>query len=123
MLIFIFVFPVASTLISINFLYFISTADSLTSGGRSSSASIEDESLPQKVLFRPIKSAPLTPPKQQTEGSIPSYRTIYFRLIFKELYFLFFLGGILKPQVVPNTSRNLDFLPEVEEPIAGMYYP
>jgi len=93
----------------------------LTSGGRSSSASIEDESLPQKVLFRPIKSAPLTPPKQQTEGSIPSYRTVYFRHIFKEIFI--FLGGILKPQVVPNASRNLDFLPEVEEPIAGMYYP
>ena len=71
-MLFIFMFLVASTLISINVLNFFSTADSLTSGGRSSSASIEDESLPQKVLFRPIKSAPLTPPKQQTDGSIPS---------------------------------------------------
>lgn len=97
----------------------------MTSGGRSSSASIDDEILPPKVLFRPIKSAPLTPPKQQTDGSIPSYRTTCFRHIFKELFVfqIYFLGGVLKPQVVAGSSRNLDFLSEVEEPIAGMFYP
>lgn len=94
---------------------FFSTADSLTTGGRSSSGSIDDELLPQKVLFRPIRSAPLTPPKQQTNGN-----SIFLIACFPVFQRTFILGGIVKPQVVAGTSRTLDFLPEVDEPIAGM---